>query len=175
VKMSSFSGDQIAQVNNPDPFAVPVWRSPVFHTPGWIIALVQLLRLLRALVVFLARHPLLDLTAASLAVSYADLGWPAVIGLVLTAAAGLAAWRWQWPGSFSRFVARPVLGKWRRWHYRRHWAAVMTIGRLAPMYQGRLLLPVLGNVTSTAYTDRVAVRLVSGQPQVSPAGDAVPA
>ena len=54
-------------------------------------------------------------------------------------------------------------GKWRRWHYRRHWAAVMTIGRLAPMYQGRLLLPVLGKVTSTGYTDRLAVRLVSGQ------------
>jgi len=25
----------------------------------------------------------------------------------------------------------------------------MTIGRLAPLYQGRLLLPVLGKVTST--------------------------
>ena len=39
----------------------------------------------------------------------------------------------------------------------------MTIGRLAPVYQGRLLLPVLGKVSSTQYTDRVAVRLVSGQ------------
>jgi S-DNA-T family DNA segregation ATPase FtsK/SpoIIIE len=39
----------------------------------------------------------------------------------------------------------------------------MTIGRLAPVYQGRVLLPVLGKVTATAYTDRVAVRLVSGQ------------
>ncbi len=39
----------------------------------------------------------------------------------------------------------------------------MTIGRLAPMYRGRLLLPVLGKVTSTGYTDRLAVRLVSGQ------------
>jgi hypothetical protein len=26
VKMSTFSGDQIAQVNNPDPFAVPPGR-----------------------------------------------------------------------------------------------------------------------------------------------------
>ena len=39
----------------------------------------------------------------------------------------------------------------------------MTIGRLAPAYQGRLLLPVLGKVASTRYTDRVAIRLVSGQ------------
>src|SRR5215475_13665086 len=39
----------------------------------------------------------------------------------------------------------------------------MTIGRLAPMYQGRVLLPVLGKVSATRYTDRVRVRLVSGQ------------
>lgn len=46
VRMSSFSGDQVAQVSNPDPFAVPVWRSPVLHTPGWIIAVVQIARTL---------------------------------------------------------------------------------------------------------------------------------
>ena len=39
----------------------------------------------------------------------------------------------------------------------------MTVGGLAPFYQGRLLLPVLGKVASTRYTDRVQVRLVSGQ------------
>ena len=39
----------------------------------------------------------------------------------------------------------------------------MTIGQLAPMYRGRLLLPVLGKVTSTRYTDRVLVAVVSGQ------------
>ena len=39
----------------------------------------------------------------------------------------------------------------------------MTIGRLAPSYQGRVLLPVLGKVTATKFTDRVQVRLVSGQ------------
>lgn len=98
--------------------------------------------------------------------TYAELGWPAVLALVLTIAAVLAVWRWQWPRSFSRFIERPARGKWRRWHYRRHWAAVMTIGRLAPMYRGRLLLPVLGTVASTPFTDRVAVRLVSGQSAV---------
>ena len=39
----------------------------------------------------------------------------------------------------------------------------MTIGRLAVTYQGRVLLPALGKVTSTGYTDRIAVALVSGQ------------
>ena len=39
----------------------------------------------------------------------------------------------------------------------------MTISDLAPFYRGRVILPVLGKVTSTRYVDRVQVRLVSGQ------------
>ena len=39
----------------------------------------------------------------------------------------------------------------------------MTIGGVAPGFQGRTLLPVLGKVTATRYVDRVYVRLVSGQ------------
>ena len=39
----------------------------------------------------------------------------------------------------------------------------MTIAGAAPWYQGRIILPVLGKVTATRYTDRVQVRLVSGQ------------
>jgi DNA segregation ATPase FtsK/SpoIIIE, S-DNA-T family len=164
VKMSKFSGEQLAQVDNPDPFAAPVWRSPVYHTPGWIITLVQLARALVALVRFLARHPLLDLVAAVLAVSWSLAGWPGPVILTTTAAAVLICWRIRWPGSFSRFIGQPVRGKWRRWHcYQRHWLAVLTIGHLAPVYRGRVLVPVLGKVSSTRYTDRVQVRLVSGQ------------
>ena len=161
--MSTFSGEQITQVNNPDPFAPPIWRSPVFHTPGWIIALVQLWRLLAAIIGFILRHPLLDLAAGVVAVTWLNLGWPGLVLLAVVVPGTLALW-WRWrPGSFARFIARSVLGKWRRWHYRRHWAAVMTIGRLAPLYRGRVLLPELGKVTSTPYTDRVQVRMVSGQ------------
>ena len=39
----------------------------------------------------------------------------------------------------------------------------MTISRLAPAYQGRILVPEVGKVSTTPCTDRVAVRLVSGQ------------
>ena len=42
------TGESFAQVNNPDPFAPPVWRSPVYRTPEFVIWLVQLLRLLGA-------------------------------------------------------------------------------------------------------------------------------
>ena len=163
MKMSAFSGDQIAQVNNPDPFAVPVWRSPVYHTPGWVITIVQLARAIRALVAFLARHPLATLTAAMLVLTWREFGWPGPVILTASIAAVLAVWWWRWRASFRRHVLGRVRGKWRRWHYRRHWAAVMTIGRLAPVYQGRLLLPVLGKITSTPYTDRVLTGIVSGQ------------
>jgi S-DNA-T family DNA segregation ATPase FtsK/SpoIIIE len=163
VRASTFSGEQIAQVNNPDPFAVPVWRSPVYHTPGWLIGIVQVARLLGVLIAFVIRHPLADLITFILVLVYAELGWPADVTLIAAAAVALAVWWWCWRASFTRFVTRPVQSKWRRWHYRRRWAAVMTIGRLAPVYQGRVLLPVLGKVTSTGSTDRLAVRLVSGQ------------
>ena len=59
----SVEGEQYAQVDNPDPFAPPVWRSPVYRTPEGIIYLVQAARLLWRLVWFLVRHPLLDMAA----------------------------------------------------------------------------------------------------------------
>jgi S-DNA-T family DNA segregation ATPase FtsK/SpoIIIE len=157
------TGEPLAQVNNRDPFAVPIWRSPVYHTPGWIITIVQLYRLVSGLIRFIARHPVLDLAALALYGSWYLMGRPGPVALVLVVAAALATWRWRWPAAFARFITGPACGKWRRWHYQRHWPAVMTIGRLAPAYQGRLLLPVLGKVTSTPYTDRVVVGIVSGQ------------
>ena len=39
----------------------------------------------------------------------------------------------------------------------------MAISGVAPWHQGRIVLPVLGKVRREGYTDRVAVRLVSGQ------------
>jgi S-DNA-T family DNA segregation ATPase FtsK/SpoIIIE len=163
VKMSAFSGDQLAQVNNPDPFAPPLWRSPVYHTPGWIIVIVQLARALVTVVKFVARHLLLDLAIAVEAFAWSLAGWPGPLALTSTVTAALVAWRWRQPASFARFVGKPAQGRWRRWHYQRHWTAVMTIGKLSVLYRGRLLVPVLGKVSSTRYTDRVAVRLVSGQ------------
>src|SRR5258708_3130530 len=133
MRMSTFSRPQIPQAHNPAPFALP------------------------------ARHPLTDLAALSLAGAWYAAGWPGPVVLVLVAAAALVGWRRRWPGSFDRFITGPTRSKWRRWHYQRHWAAVMTIGRLAPAYQGRLLLPVLGQVPSTRYVDRVLVGIVSGQ------------
>ena len=81
-RKGAVTGESFAQVNNPDPFAPPVWRSPVYRTPEFVIWLVQLLRLLGRAVWFVICHPLLDLIAGLVVLDYLNLGWP---GLAATA------------------------------------------------------------------------------------------
>jgi len=157
------TGEQVAQIYNRDPLAFPVWRAPVYRTPGWIIITAQLCRLVAWLVRLMFRHPVMSLALALLGFLWAETGWVGVMLLAVWAAVVLVGWRVLWPGTFGRWVARPARSGWRAWRYRRRWAAVMTISGLAPWYQGRVILPVLGKVSSTRYVDRVPVRLVSGQ------------
>jgi DNA segregation ATPase FtsK/SpoIIIE, S-DNA-T family len=128
-----------------------------------LVILVQFARLLGRLVRLIARHPLAASVLALVTMIWVKLGWVTLAALVLAAVVMLAAWRWFWPVSFSRWAGRPARGTWRAWCYRRRWAAVLVIAGLAPWYQGRTLLPVLGKVTASGYVDRVQVRLVSGQ------------
>ena len=161
--MRYVTGEQIAQVDNPDPFASPVWRSPVYRTPEPVIWLVQLLRLLMRVAWFAVRHPLVDAAAGLLAFTWLRAGWPGLAGLAGGVVTALVVLRVVWPALFARLVSGPAHNRWRWWFYRRHWRAVLTIARLAPAYRGRVVVPVLGKVTVTGCTDRVAVRLVSGQ------------
>ena len=157
------TGESFAQVNNPDPFAPPVWRSPVYRTPEFVIWLVQLVRFIWRVIWFVICHPLLDMIAGLIVLDYLNLGWPGLAvtgGLVL--AALVALWL-GWPALFARLVTTPVRDGWRYGYYRRRWHAVMTITGLAPLYQGRILLPVLAKVTAGGPVDRVTVKLVSGQ------------
>ena len=157
------TGELVAQLYNRDPFALPVWRAPVYQTPAGFILLVQLARLLGWLVRLIARHPLAAAIVAVLVLAWLNIGWLGLVLLAAWAVVVLAAWRWFWPGSFARWVSSPARGRWRVWFYRRRWAGVMAISGVAPWHQGRVILPVLGKVSATRYTDRVAVRLVSGQ------------
>jgi S-DNA-T family DNA segregation ATPase FtsK/SpoIIIE len=157
------TGEELAQLLNPDPFAMPRWQAPVYQTPLGIILAAKLVKLLAWIARITARHPLAAAVLGLAAVTWVKLGWVTLAALVLAAVVILAAWRWSWPLSFSRCVGRPARGTWRAWCYRRRWAAVMTIAGVAPSYQGRTLLPVLGKVTATRYVDQVHVRLVSGQ------------
>jgi len=153
----------VAQLYNRDPFALPAWRAPIYQTPGWIIALVQLVRLLRWLVRMVVRHPVAATVVAVLVLAWLNVGWLGLVLLVAWLVVVLVTWRFFWPGSFTRWIGGPARGKWRGWCYRRRWAGVMAISGVAPWHQGRVVLPVLGKVTATRYTDRVQVRLVSGQ------------
>jgi S-DNA-T family DNA segregation ATPase FtsK/SpoIIIE len=157
------TGEELAQLANPNPFAMPRWRAPVYRTPFGIILAAKLVMLLAWLIRMAARHPLAATVLALAAATWVRLGWVTLVALVLAVLVGLVAWWWFWPVSFSRWIGRPARGTWRAWCYRRRWAAVMTIAGVAPWYRGRILLPVLGKVTATKYTDRVHVRLVSGQ------------
>ena len=157
------TGEQVAQLYNRDPYALPVWRAPVYQTPAIVTITVQLYRLISWLVRLIARHPLAAGILAVLALTWVNLRWVGLIALVAWVVVVLAAWRFFWPVSYTRRVTGSVRGSWRGWRYRRRWAGVMTIAGAAPWYQGRVILPVLGKVTATRYTDRVQVRLVSGQ------------
>jgi S-DNA-T family DNA segregation ATPase FtsK/SpoIIIE len=68
-----------------------------------------------------------------------------------------------WPQWFARLVSDPARCRWRYLVYRRRWHAVLTIAGLVPTYRGRVVVPVLVRVRVTGCTDRLSVRLVSGQ------------
>ena len=78
------TGEQVAQLYNRDPFALPVWRAPVYQTPAGIILLVQLARLLAWLVRLVARHPAAAVVAL-LALMWVNTGW---LGLVFAGGLG---------------------------------------------------------------------------------------
>ena len=156
-------GEQLAQVDNRDPFAPPVWRSPVYRTPEPVIFVVQLVRLIWRVLRFAFTHPGADAVAALVVVTWLGLSWPGVAGLAAVTITGLAGLRIIHPAWFARFVAVPVRD-WLRWcFYRRRWKAAMTLAGLAPDYRGQPMLPVLDRVHRAGAVDLVRVGLVTGQ------------
>ena len=157
------TGEQVAQIYNPDPFARPVFRAPVYRTPAGIILIAWIVRGMARLLRLVFRHPVAALLVAVLAFMWVSIGRIGSALIAGWAVLVLVIWWHYWPVAFGRWVATPSRSKWRAWGYRRKWAAVTSIADLAPLYRGRIILPVLVKVTSTRYVDRVYVRLVSGQ------------
>jgi S-DNA-T family DNA segregation ATPase FtsK/SpoIIIE len=157
------TGEQVARIYNPDPFARPIWRAPAYQTPAGIILAAWLVKLIARLLRLIFRHPAAAVVLAVLGFLWASLGWIGPAALVAWAVVVLGIWRCSWPVAFGSWVITPARSTWRAWAYRRRWPGVMTIADLAPWYQARIVLPVLVKVTSTRYVDRVYVRLVSGQ------------
>src|SRR6516165_4497030 len=99
------TGDQVAQIYNRDPLAFPVWRAPVYQTPGWIILLAQLCRLAAWLLRLTIRHLVVSLLLAVLGFTWAETGWLGVTLLAVWSGVVLAGWRLLWPDTFARRVA----------------------------------------------------------------------
>ena len=157
------TGEQLAQVDNRDPFAVPVWRSPVYRTPEPVIFVVQLVRLVWRVLWFALTHPLADVVAILVAVTWMGLGWPGLVGVAVLAIIGAVGLRVIQPTWFTRFIAVPVWDWLRWWFYRRRWKAAMILAGLAPDYRGQPVLPVLDAVHRAGAVDMVRVGLVTGQ------------
>src|SRR5580700_9454145 len=105
------TGDQVAQIYNRDPLAFPIWRAPVYRTPGWIIAVAQLCRFVYWLVRLVVRHPVVSLVLAVFGFTWSETGWLGVTLLAVWAVLVLACWRVAWPVSFARRAAGPVRSK----------------------------------------------------------------
>ena len=145
------TGEQVAQLYNRDPFALPVWRAPVYRAPAGVIVLVQLVRLLAWLVRLIARHPVAAALVAVLVLAWLNVGWLGLVLLVAWTLVVLATWRFFWPGSFTRWISGPARSKWRAgWCYRRRWAGVMAISGVAPCHQGRVITPPTQWITSAS-------------------------
>ena len=69
------TGEQVAQLYNRDPFALPIWRAPVYQTPAIFTIAVQLYRLISWLVRLIARHPLAAAILAVLVLAWLNTGW----------------------------------------------------------------------------------------------------
>ena len=157
------TGEPYAQVDNPDPFAPPIWRAPVYRTPEFLIWLVQLVRLVGRMAWFAVRHPLADAAVGLVALLWWYAGWAGVVNLAAAVVAALVVLRLAWPAWFTRLISGPARDRWRWWFYRRRWQPVLVIAGLAPRYRGQFMVPVLGRVRVSGCTDTVTVRLVSGQ------------
>ncbi len=94
------TGEQVAQIYNPDPFARPVFRAPVYQTPAGIILLAWLARLLYRLARLAVRHPVTTVTLALLAFLWFTITWIGLIAIIACAILILATWRYFWPSGF---------------------------------------------------------------------------
>jgi DNA segregation ATPase FtsK/SpoIIIE, S-DNA-T family len=147
-----------------DPFDAPVWAPPVLHMPPVLVLLVNAVQALFRGVFFLARHWMPASVVAGLGWLTWSFGWqaPAGLGGLVLVAAGV--WAVVDHASFVVWVVRPLRARWRHVRvYRANWAPVMLMSGLAFFRHTREYLPVIKSVQCTPTTDRVLVKMLSGQ------------
>ena len=117
------TGEELAQLQNPNPFAMPRWRAPVYRTPFGLILAVKFCKLLAWIIRMLVRHPLAASVLALAAVIWLELGWATLVALVLAvrrhagllvvvlAGLVLPAGRPPGPGQVAHLVLPAPLGR----------------------------------------------------------------
>jgi S-DNA-T family DNA segregation ATPase FtsK/SpoIIIE len=163
----SAPSDNVMVPATSDPFESPKWAPPIWHMPEGLVLLVNLVRGLLRLVLFAVRHPIPVGIAGALAWLLYTFGWAPLAWLAGLASLTLAGWAALDWASFLRLVARPLRARWRHLVvYRRRWQPVMVMSGLAFYRNHREYLPTLQRVIVSATTDRLLVKMLSGQAPV---------
>ena len=160
----SAPSDNVMVPATSDPFESPKWAPPVWHMPPMLVLIVNLVRGLVALALIVVRHwAITAVVAVSSWLGYVA-GWHVLALLAGWVSLGLGTWAWfGWP-SFLRLVLRPARARWRYLVvYRRNWRPVMVMSGLAFYRNAREYLPTILRVEVTKTTDRVLVKMLSGQ------------
>ena len=136
-------------------------RLPAWRVPGWLLVFWWLARGLFRLTVLAVRYWWLTAPAALALWVRAEFGGLVLAGVVLTVAAGCAAW-WRWhPSSWLRFGWYPLVSRVRALVvYRRRWTAVMATCGLATAFAGDRYVPQLLKVRCDRYADPRQVQFV---------------
>jgi hypothetical protein len=88
---------------------------PLFRLPKWLVVAGVLLRLLGRLGRFLfLRHPMATAGVVGFLRLWSMLDTVGLLIIVGLAAIAAGAWRWRHPLTFIRYVALPLLGRWRQ-------------------------------------------------------------
>jgi S-DNA-T family DNA segregation ATPase FtsK/SpoIIIE len=138
-------------------------RTPILRLPMWLVLAWYLVKGFAAALVLVCRYWYVTAPATLLLWLYVRHGWIGPVVLLLAVAALGAGWRFGHRPSFLRFGFYPVLGRYRRWVYRRRWHAAMATAKLAVTFDRHTVLPVIRRVRCRPGADVVVVRMVTGQ------------
>jgi FtsK/SpoIIIE family len=138
-------------------------RTPILRLPLWLVLSWWTVKGLALLVFWACRYWYVTGPAVLLLWLHAKFGWWGPGGLIVGLTAIGTVWFFAHRPSFLRFGFYPVLGRFRRWLYRRRWHPAMATARLAVAFDGHVVIPVLKRVRCRAGCDELWVRMVTGQ------------
>jgi DNA segregation ATPase FtsK/SpoIIIE, S-DNA-T family len=112
----------------------------------------------------IVRRPILGVPVVAFVVLVVLVGMHDAQALTIYALVVLGVWRLAHRSSYERLVGRRLRSSWVRWRvYQRRWRSTMAMSGLTKRYRLREHTPRLQRVVSTAWCDRVYVRLLQGQ------------